>query len=171
MPTRTFQSPETRLPFINGEIAQVQFQGAPHLVSGVWANEYAGGRIYFWNPLTDFHAMRKVPKPSPGVYMLQVAADGRLYLGDGRGDLYRYDPAKDAIETLVTDKLHNITWGGCITDGYAIWTTDPGEAGVYDFREEKFVKVIGPLDSNAPHAHYGHYVRVAPDGKVLFFLD
>ena len=41
--TRTYEVPETRLPFVNGEIAQVDFQGTPHLVSGVWGAT-AGGR-------------------------------------------------------------------------------------------------------------------------------
>src|SRR5438552_5455938 len=87
---KSFQVPDTRLPFINGEIAQVNFQNQPHLVSGIWGNANAGGRIYFWNPLTGTHAMRMMPKPSPGVYMLQTGPDGKLYLGDGRCDLYRY---------------------------------------------------------------------------------
>jgi hypothetical protein len=168
---RVFQVPPTRLPFINGEIAQLKIKGEPHLVSGIWGNEYAGGRIYFWNPLTGSHFMRPMPKPSPGVYMLQPGPDGRLYLGDGRGDLYRYDPEKDAIELLVKDKLHSITWGGCVTDRYVVWTADPGEAVVYDWRDDKVVKTIARVDSSEYPAHYGHYVLEAPDGKILLFMD
>jgi len=171
MPNRVFQVPPTRLPFINGEIAQLTINNEPHLVSAIWGNDYAGGRLYFWNPLTNSHFMRPMPKPSPGVYMLQTAPDNRLYLVDGRGDLYRYDPAKDSIELLVKDQLHSITWGGCVTDQYVIWTADPGDGVVYNWRENKVVKLLSPIDSSPFPSHYGHYFLHAPDGKILIFMD
>ncbi len=172
MPRRMYKVPETRLPFVNGEVSEIEFEGRPHLVSAVWGDRHAGGRIYFWDPLSGKHAMRPLPQGSPGAYMVRPGPDGKLYLGDGKGDLHRYDPKTDAMETLVSGKLKSITWGGCVTDRYAVWTADPGEAVVYDWREGKVVKVIAPVDSSAVHAHYGHNVIAAPGGKqVLLMMD
>ncbi len=103
--------------------------------------------------------------------MLKTGPDGRLYIGCGNGDLQRYDPASDRIESLVTGELSSITWGGCVTDRYVVWTTDPGNACVYDWREGKVVKKFAPVDSLKPHAHYGHHVLEAPDGRVILFMD
>src|SRR3954454_11587575 len=171
MPIRSFRVPDTRLPFVNGQIAQVNFKGEPHLVSAVWSGEDPGGRIYFWNPLTGSHDNRKLPAPIPGAYMLATAPDGRLYLGCGNGDLARYDPTTDETEVLVHGQMHSITWGGCVTDRYAVWTASPGEACVYDWRESKLVKKFAPVDSEEPHAHYGHNAIVAPDGKVILTMN
>lgn len=167
MPRRTFQVPDTRLPFINGEITQVEFQGKPHVVSGVWAGTLAGARIYFWDPIARTQAMRKLPQDSPGVYMLRTGPDGRLYLGDGKGDLYRYDPKADSIELLVSGKLKSITQSGCVTDRYVVWSTEGGDAGVFDWKDNKFIRAFDPIDVSKPQSHYGHYLMQTPDGKVL----
>src|SRR5881394_3717697 len=90
---RTFQVPPTRLPFVNGEIAQINFKGQPHLVSAVWGGPDPGGSIYFWNTLTGSHEMRRLPNRIPGAYMVKRGPDDKLYLGCGNGDLLRYDPA------------------------------------------------------------------------------
>src|SRR5436190_1320041 len=134
MPRRVYKVPETRLPFINGEVAEIEFQGKRQLVSGIWGGGYAGGRIYFWDPIARTHAMRMLPKGSPGAYMIRPGPDEKLYIGDGKGDLHRYDPKADSMETLVTEKIKGITWGGCVTDRYVVWTCEPGQAVVYDWR-------------------------------------
>jgi hypothetical protein len=165
-----YRIPATRLPFVNGEIAQVEYQGQSCLVSAIWGGAL-GGRLFFWNPVNGFHAMRELPKGVPGAYMLKTAVDGRLYIGDGNGDLHRYDPKADRFEALVTGLMHSITWGGCVTDRYAVWSASPGEAVVYDWREGKVVKELKPADVDEPHARYAHNVPEAPDGKVLLCLD
>lgn len=164
-----YQIPPTRLPFVNGQIAQVRVRDVDFLVSAIWGGNF-GGRLYFWNPDTHEHFMRELPKGVPGAFFLQSASDGRLYIGDGHGDLHRYDPRTDRFQTLVTGVMHNITWAGCVTDRYVVWSAT-AEAAVYDWREEKFVKKFSPVDESVPHAQYGHNVVWAPDGKVLIFMD
>lgn len=161
--------PETRLPFVNTVITETAFAGEPALVSSVWVGA-GGGRIYFWNPDTGIKAERKLPEGIPGAYMLKQGPDGRLYLGCGNGDLVRYDPAADAFERLVEGELHAITWGGCVTDRLVVWAASPGEAAVYDWREDKLLKVFRPLDSMTPHALYGRIFVETPDGKILGIL-
>ena len=167
---RRWRVPESRLPFVNAEIAQVRFQGEPHLVSSIWGGE-GGGRIYFWNPDTGIRAERPLPDGIPGAYMLKTAADGRLYLGCGRGELVRYDPDADAFEMLVAGAMSSITWGGCVTDRYAVWSASPGHVAVYDWRDERLVKVFRPADIETPAALYGHRVIEAPDGKVIVGMN
>ncbi len=58
-----------------------------------------------------------------------------------------------------------------MTDRYAIWTASPGHVGVYDWREERLVKVFRPIDADRPEALYGHRVLETPDGKVLLAMD
>ena len=41
---RRYRIPDSRLPFINAEIAQTTFQGRPHLVSSIVG--YPGGRLH-----------------------------------------------------------------------------------------------------------------------------
>ncbi len=117
---RRYAIPHSRLPFINAEVEQVSFQGEDHLVSSVWGGS-SGGRIYFWNPESGSKGLRSLPEGIPGAYMLRTAADGCLYLGCGNGDLVRYDPVADRFKILVTGELKSITWGGCVTDRYAVW--------------------------------------------------
>ncbi|MCD6364454.1 MAG: hypothetical protein J7M14_01125 [Planctomycetes bacterium] len=167
---RRYRIAETRLPFVNAEIAQVEFQGLPHLVSSTWGGK-SGGRLYFWNPDTGSHDFRELPDKIPGAYMLRTGPDGRLYLGGGRGELVRYDPQSDTFDVLVADELHAITWGGCVTDRYVVWSASPGEAAVYDWRNEKLIKVFRPMDTLSPTALYGHCVHELPDGKVLVAMD
>ncbi len=167
---RRYPIPHSRLPFINAEVEQVSFQGADHLVSSVWGGS-SGGRIYFWSPDTGSKGFRVLPDGIPGAYMLRTAADGCLYLGCGNGDLIRYDPVADRFENLVTGELKSITWGGCVTDRYAVWEASPGDVGVYDWRESKLVKVFRPVDTEYPTALYGHNVVEAPDGRVLLAID
>ncbi len=167
---RRYPIPHSRLPFINAEVEQVSFQGADHLVSSIWGGS-SGGRIYFWNPDTGSRGFRNLPEGIPGAYMLRTAADGCLYLGCGNGDLIRYDPAADRFEVLVTGELKSITWGGCVTDRYAVWEASPGDVGVYDWRESRLVKVFRPVDTESPTALYGHNVVEAPDGRVLLAID
>lgn len=167
---RRYAIPHSRLPFINAEVEQVSFQGADHLVSSVWGGS-SGGRIYFWNPDSGSRGLRKLPEGIPGAYMLRVAADGCLYLGCGNGDLIRYDPVGDRFEILVTGELKSITWGGCVTDRYAVWETSPGDVGVYDWRESRLVKVFRPIDTEYPTALYAHRVVEAPDGRALLAIN
>ncbi len=170
LPIRRYPIPESRLPFANTEIAQIDFQGQPHLVSSIWGGN-AGGRLYFWNPDTGSRAMRPLPCGIPGAYMIKTGPDGRLYLGCGNGDLIRYDPVLDWFETLVTGEFSLITWGGCVTDRYVIWAASPGCVGVYDWREERLVKVFRPIDTEHPTALYGHRAVETPDGKVLLGMN
>ncbi|HWB54733.1 MAG TPA: hypothetical protein VG722_11090, partial [Tepidisphaeraceae bacterium] len=158
-----YQTPLTRLPFVNGQIAQIKIHDAVWLVSATWGGE-SGGRLYFWNPQTHQHFMREMPQGVPGAFFLQTGIDNRLYIGDGHGDLHRYDPKEDGIHTLVKGVMHNITWGGCVTDRYVVWSAT-NEAAVYDWRNEKFIKKFSPVDQEKPHAQYGHNVIEAPDGK------
>ena len=167
---KRYAIPHSRMPFINAEVAKVQFRGDVHLVSSIWGGS-SGGRIYFWNPDTGSRGMRELPEGIPGAYMLRTAADGRLYLGCGNGDLIRYDPVADRFEILVTGELTSITWGGCVTDRYAVWEASPGHVGVYDWRESRLVKVFRPIDTEYPTALYGHNVLEAPDGRVLLAID
>src|SRR5437764_4448268 len=154
MSIHSFRVPDTRLPFVNGQIAQVKFKDQPHLVSAVWAGEDPGARIYFWNPLTGSHDSRKLPEKIPGAYMVATGSDGRLYLGCGNGDLVRYDPQKDQMQILVHGEMHSITWGGGLTDRYAVWSASPGDACIYDYRADKLLKKFSPIDTEEPHAHY-----------------
>ena len=167
---KRYAIPHSRMPFINAEVAKVQFRGDVHLVSSIWGGS-SGGRIYFWNPDTGSRGMRELPEGIPGAYMLRTAADGCLYLGCGNGDLIRYDPVADRFEILVTGELTSITWGGCVTDRYAVWEASPGHVGVYDWRESRLVKVFRPIDTEYPTALYGHNVLEAPDGRVLLAID
>lgn len=162
--------PDTRLPFVNTEISEINFLGERCLVSSIWAGA-AGGRLYFWNLDTGTHAYRVLPNGIGGAYMLKEGPDGKLYVGCGNGDLLRYDPATDNFEVLVAGELHSITWGGCVTDRYAVWTAAPGEVGVYDWQNEKLVKVFRPLDTETPTALYGHSAVEAPDGKVIVGMN
>jgi hypothetical protein len=161
--------PDSRLPFVNAEIAQVRFDGEPHLVSSIWGGD-SGGRIYFWNPDTGSHHERRLPDGVPGAYMLKTASDGTLYLGCGNGDLRTYDPESDTFDTLVSGEMTSITWGGCVTDRYAVWSASPGHAAVYDTVGRSLVKVFRPLDTDEPTALYGHRVVEAPDGKVILSM-
>ena len=167
---RRYAIPHSRLPFINAEVALVTYQGEDHLVSSVWGGS-SGGRIYFWNPDTGSRGLRNLPEGIPGAYMLRTAADGCLYLGCGNGDLIRYDPVADGFEILVAGELKSITWGGCVTDRYAVWEASPGDVGVYDWRASRLVKVFRPIDTERPTALYAHNVVEAPDGRVLLAID
>lgn len=162
--------PDTRLPFVNTEISEINFRGERCLVSSVWAGA-AGGRLYFWNLDTGTHDYRLLPGGIPGTYMLKEGPDGKLYIGCGNGDLIRYDPVADDFQVLVAGELHSITWGGCVTDRYVVWAASPGEVGVYDWRNEKLVKVFRPLDTETSTALYGHSAVEAPDGKVIVGMN
>jgi hypothetical protein len=171
MPVRRYPVPETRMPFVNAEIAQVDVQGTPHLVSSVWGG-HDNGRLYFWNPETGAHFMRRLPSPIPGAYMLKTGADGGLYLGCGNGDLVRYDGSRDTFETLVTGHMRGITWGGAVTARHVLWNAFHGDCNgsvaVYDLLERRVVKTFAPLDNHQPHSLYGHHTSVTPDGKILW---
>jgi hypothetical protein len=43
--------------------------------------------------------------------------------------------------------------------------------GVYDWRENRLVKVFRPMDTEEPTALYGHRAAEAPDGKILVAMD
>ena len=167
---KRYQIPESRLPFVNAEIEKSTFGGSPHLVSSIWGGS-GGGRLYFWNPDTGSHVMRKLPEGIPGAYMLRTGPDGKLYLGCGNGDLIRYNPEADGYEALVSGELSSITWGGCVTDRYAVWAASPGHVGVYDVLEDRLVNVFRPIDTEQPAALYGHRGITTPDGKVLLAID
>jgi 6-phosphogluconolactonase (cycloisomerase 2 family) len=167
---KRYDIPHSRLPFVNAEIERTEFAAEPHLVSSIWGGT-PGGKIYFWNPDTGSKAVRDLPDGLPGAYMLRTGSDGSLYLGCGNGDLYRYVPSSDAFQALVQDELKGITWGGCVTDRYAVWAASPGHVGVYDYREDKLVKVFRPMDTEEPTALYGHRAAATPDGRVVVALD
>jgi hypothetical protein len=169
-PLRTYQIPESRLPFVNTEIAKIDLPSGRHLVSSSWGGT-TGGRLYFWNPQSQQQMMRPLPGSLPGAYMLKTASDGRLYIGAGNGDLQRYDPAQDSFKTLVTGELRSITWGGCIIGRFVIWSTSPGDAAVYDWQREELVNVFRPLDQELPNALYAHRGVPTPDGKVLLVVN
>ncbi len=167
---RRWRVPDSRLPFVNVEMAQTVFAGEPHMVSSIWGGT-TGGRLHFWNPETGSRAMRELPEKIPGAYMLRQGPDRKLYLGCGRGELVRYDPERDNFDILITGEMHSITWGGCVTDRYVVWSASPGETAVYDWREQKLVHVFRPMDTQRPEALYGHRVVEAPDGCVLVGMD
>ncbi len=169
-PVKKWSIPDTRLPFVNTEVTEVTFGGERCLVSSVWIGA-AGGRLYFWNPDTGSHDVRLLPNGIPGAYMLKEGPDGLLYIGCGNGDLICYDPATDKFSELVTGEMHSITWGGCVTDRYVVWSASPGEVGVFDWQERKLVKIFRPLDPETPASLYGHSVVEAPDGKIVFAMN
>ena len=167
---KTWNVPDSRLPFVNAEVAKVEFRGEPHLVSSIWGGG-AGGRLYFWNPETRSHAVRMLPEGIPGAYMLKPGPEGKLYLGCGNGDLVRYNPKTGDFEDLVRADFRSITWGGCVTDRYVVWAFSPGRVAVYDLHEERLAKVFDPADTEEPVAQYGHRVIPTPDGRVLIGMD
>jgi len=162
--------PPTRLPFVNTEFAEVQFRGEPRQVTSIWGGA-EGGRIFLIDPRTGDCQARLLPDGEPGAYMLKTGPDGRLYLGSGEGNLLRYDPGRDAFEILVKGQMSGITWGGCVTDRHVVWTASPGHACVYDWREDRLLHVLKPLDTERPEALYGHRAIECPDGKVLLGMN
>ncbi len=165
-----YQLPDTPLPFVNTEIAEIEVDGQVRLVSSIWGG-LNGGRIYIFNPDTGESICRHLPEGIGGAYMLRPASDGRLYLGCGEGSLVVYDPAADRFEVLVSGELDGITWGGCVTDSLAVWSSSPSDACVYNWRERKLLKTFRPLDSSPSSSHYAHNVTECPDGKILLGLN
>jgi hypothetical protein len=162
--------PPSRVPFVNTELAIVARHGKTLLTIGTWMGKGAG-RIYFIDPETGESTMRLLPDGEPGAYMLQTAGDGRLYIGGGAGGLFRYDPKIDEIETLVTRELNGITWGGCVTDRYVVWSANPGDACVYDWSDAKLLHRLSPLDPATNYSRYGHRAIQTPDGKVMVAMS
>lgn len=167
---RKYQIPQTRLPFVNAEIAEVIFNGRPHLVSSTYSHTY-GGRIYIFDPETGESTYRLLPDNIDGAYMLRTAPDGRLYLGCCEGSLIVYDPQFDQFEILVRGEMSGITWGGCIAGSLVAWSASPGDACIYHWKERKLLKVFRPLDAENPPSLYAHNVLACPDGKILFGLN
>lgn len=171
---KRYQIPDTRLPFVNTEVAQVNVKGTPFLVSSIWGGS-SGGKLYFWNPDTREQFMRELPDGVPGAYMLKTGPDAKLYLGCGNGDLCRYDGMSDAFETLVAGELGGITWGGVVTDRHVFWNAAKagvaGAVAAYDWRDEKLVKTFAPADTRDPISHYGHRAVEAPDGKIVWSMQ
>ncbi len=167
---RKYQIPDTPLPFVNMEIAEIDVNGRTHLVSSIWGGRN-GGRIYIFDPDTGKSFYRRLPEGIGGAYMLRTGPDGLLYLGCGEGSLVSYDPRADCFEVLVGGELHGITWGGCVTDSLVVWSANPGDACVYDRQKRKLLKVFKPLDSEQPPSRYAHNVLECPDGKILLGLN
>ncbi|MDY7011732.1 MAG: hypothetical protein SVV80_13425 [Planctomycetota bacterium] len=167
---RKYQIPDTRLPFINGEIAEIQMDGQPRLVSSVRSAD-DDGRIYIFDPQTGESIYRRMPDGICGAYMLRTAADGCLYLGCGEGSLVVYDPRADRFEVPVSGEINGITWGGCVTDSLVVWSADMGETCVYNWRKRKLLKVFRPLDTGAPASRYAHNAIECPDGKILVGMN
>jgi hypothetical protein len=163
---RSFPVPQTRIPFVNSQFTHLERNGKPWLMTGMWGGPNKG-RVYLIDPQTGESLMRPLPDGEPGVYMLRTGTDGRVYLGSGTGKLYRYDPKADTFERLIEGQLNGITWGGCVSDRYVIWSANPGETCVYDWREERLKHVFKPFDTEVPSAHYGHSIVNTPDKKVL----
>ena len=164
--SRSFPVPPTRIPFVNSQFARFERNGKPWLITGMWGGVNKG-RVYLIDPQTGESLMRPLPDGEPGVYMLRTGPDGRVYLGSGTGKLYCYDPKADKIERLVEGQLDGITWGGCVSERYVVWSANPGETCVYDWREGKLKHVFKPFDTEEPTAHYGHSIVNTPDQKVL----
>jgi len=162
--------PHSRLPFVNAEFAEVHTPNGVRLVTSIWGGK-DNGIIFLIDPMTGECERKLLPEGEPGAYMLQTGPDGRLYLGGGNGNLFRYDPTSDTMETLVTGQMHGITWGGCVTDQVVVWSANPGEACVYDWREDRLTHVLKPLDTEDPTALYGHRIIQAPDGRILFAMN
>lgn len=171
--TRRFAVPDTRLPFVNAEIAQVEFQGRPALVSSIWCA--AGGRLYFWNPDTGEHAVRRLPDGIAGAYTLRAGPDGRLYLGCGDGRLVRYNPRRDDFDTLVAGEMAGISWGGAVVGSRVFWNATArdtlGSVGVYDVERGAMLKIFAPADSFRPNALYGHCAVNTPDGRIAWVFN
>jgi len=167
---RRWPIPPSRLPFVNQDVTPIQFRSSPGIVSSVWGGPQ-GGRIYVWNPDTHEAQESCLPERVMGAYMLKTAPDGRLYLGGGNGELMRCDPQTEQIETLVTGEMSGITWGGCVTDRYAIWSASPGDVCVYDWKENKLVKVFRQIDTESPASLYAHIVVTAPDGRAIIGMN
>ena len=165
-----YQIPETPLPFVNAEIAEIDINGRVHLVSSIYGGGN-GGRIYIFDPETGKSICRELPEGISGAYMLRPASDGRLYLGCGEGSLVAYDPRADRFEVLVSGELEGIAWGGCVTDSLVVWSVNPGDACVYNWRERKLLKTFRTLDTSESPAHYAHNVLECPDGKILLGLN
>lgn len=165
----TFPVPPSRLPFVNTEIAGIERGGKPILVSSIWGGE-AAGRIFLIDPADGSCEARVIPAGEGGAYMLQTGPDGRLYLGAGRGSLLCYDPARDAIDTLVTGAMSSITWGGCVAGRWVVWAASPMDACVYDLQRGRLQHLLRPADPEPNPAHYGHTVLAAPDGRVVLIM-
>lgn len=155
---------------MNTEITELNVRGNVRLVSSIWgANN--GGRLYVINPQTGESFWRRLPEGIPGAYMLRTAGDGRLYLGCGEGSLAVYDPQTDSFDVLVTGQLDGITWGGCVTGSYVVWSASPGHACVYNWQKKRLLKTFRPLDSEHPTALYAHAAEACPDGKALLGVN
>jgi outer membrane protein assembly factor BamB len=168
-----YQIPETLLPFVNTEIAEIEVDGRLHLVSSTWGGRNFG-RIYLFDPDTGRSIWRRLPDAvgrTGGAYMLRTGPDGRLYIGCGEGSLVVYDPEADRFEVLIRGQMSGITWGGCVTNSLVVWSASPGDACVYDWRQRRLLKTFRPLDSEQPPARYGHNVLECPDGKVLLGMN
>ncbi|MDY7011908.1 MAG: hypothetical protein SVV80_14350, partial [Planctomycetota bacterium] len=158
------------LPFINGEIAEIEVGGQVRLVSSIYGGDDSG-RIYIFDPETGESLCRYLPEGIPGAYMLRPGPDGLLYLGCGEGSLVSYDPRADKFEILVSGEMDGLTWGGCVTDSLVVWSANPGGACVYDWRNRKLLKTFERVDSAYPPAMYAHSVIECPDGKILLGLN
>ncbi len=165
-----YQIPDTRLPFGNAEIAEIEIDGRTRLVSSIYGGDN-GGRIYIFDPDTGESIWRKLPEGIGGAYMLRTDPDGLLYLGCTEGTLVVYDPQADRFEVLVSGELDGIIWGGCVTDSLVVFSANPGDACVYDRRKRKLLKTFRPLDSSQSPSHYAHNVTECPDGKILLGLN
>ena len=168
--SQRYPIPETRLPFINAEIAQLNIKSEPFLVSSAWA-----GCLAFWNPQTEEHFLRQLPQSIPGAYMLKTGPDGALYLGCGNGDLLRFNGDDNDFEILVKGHMRGLCWGGAVTERHAFWNAHYGDCdgsvAVYDLKTGKVVHTFAPLDTQTPTGLYGHQTAVMPDGKILWHLD
>ncbi len=165
-----YQIPETRLPFVNAEIAEIEVGGQVRLVSSTYGGDDCG-RIYIFDPATGENICRHLPDGLGGAYMLRPGPDGLLYLGCSEGALVVYDPEADKFEVLVRGEMDGLTWGGCVTDSLVVWSANPGEACVYNWRERKLLKTFKRVDSSDPPAMYAHSVIECPDGKILLGLN
>ena len=124
-----YKIPDTYLPFVNTEIAEIEIDGRVHLVSSIYGGEN-GGQIYIFDPETGKNFCRRLPDGIGGAYMLRPASDGRLYLGCSEGSLIVYDPRADRFDVLVSGELDGLVWGGCVTDSLVVWSVSPGDACV-----------------------------------------
>ncbi|MCK6471695.1 MAG: hypothetical protein L6R28_08110 [Planctomycetes bacterium] len=165
----SFRIPDTRLPFVNGEIALIEREGKELLVTGTVGG--TGGRIYLIDPETGACEYRALPGNEIAAYMLKTGIDGALYIGLGNGDLAKFEPCTGAFEYLVKGKMHSLTWGGCVTEQYIVWSASPHDACVYDWCRNKLLHVFSPADLDTPPARYGHTVLECPDGRVLLMMN
>ena len=167
---QSFKIPPTRLSFLDSEIAVLKRGGETWLATSFWGGP-GNGRILLIDPQNGDQEERPLPEKESGAAVLKTGPDGRLYLAGYAGNLFRFDPNTDEVETLVKGQLSGPAWGGCVTERYVVWTAGPGQAAVYDWWRDDLAQLFKPLESGPPGPWQGSSVVECPDGRVLIGLN